>query len=45
MGLKHVKCQDCQTAGFFCFSSEVSDYKSRLKGGGIERPKHIACLT
>ena len=23
MGLKHFKCQDCQTADFFCFSSEV----------------------
>jgi hypothetical protein len=22
MGLKHVKCQDCQTAGFFVFPPE-----------------------
>ena len=24
MGLKHFKCQDCQTADFFCFEKGVN---------------------
>ena len=44
MGLKQVMCQDCQTAGFFCFSSEVSVVKS-VKGGEINRTNYLVCVT
>jgi hypothetical protein len=45
LGLKQFYCYDSQTAGFFCFTSEVSDLKSRIKGGEIEGLKHVLRLS